>query len=180
MQALISTALGFGLLLYLLRVQARRLARIEQALTLHLHTWLMQRFGLPFDEGGFGGAQAPSAPLVGTLKSHRVLRLGSRLITPDQEAHMGYQLRAQVILHDEQRRFWLVIWHAHWDKGRATLAQAPAVLPITELRARRALFNHPADYRRAFGEAPTRAALQAWRKVHPGQEPPEPPDDWPR
>ena len=44
------------------------------------------------------------------------------------------------------------------------------MLPITELRARRALFNDPPAYQKAFGQAPTRAGLDAWRAQHPEQD----------
>ena len=55
------------------------------------------------------------------------------------------------------------------------LVNEPVALQINELRARRALFNDPKAYQHAFGEAPSRASLNAWRQRHPDQEPADAP-----
>lgn len=158
----------------------------------HVQRWLLQAFGLPFEEDAFG-IRPPQVPGLGELKSHRVLRLQSsvtrlqaepqfyhsvRIYVPGRRNTYFYGVHASAIVQDERRRFWLVLFDGmlHPPKRRhAEMSiiwqRPPARQRITELRARRALFNDKPAYRKAFGEEPTLAALTAFRKAHPEQEP---------
>ena len=128
----------------------------------------MRQFGLPFEEDALG-PHPPAAPGLGALKSHRVLRLQSQLAPPGDHAERSMRLSAQIILRDHQNQYWLALY-----EGRCSALAQPrgqgSALRITELRARRALFNDPAAYQKAFGQAPTLAGLNAWRKQHPAQD----------
>ena len=149
------------------RVHRRQQAQ-QAALEADLHAWLMRQFGLPFEEDAFG-PHPPAAPGLGALKSHRVLRLQSQLAPPGDHAERSMRLSAQIILRDHQNQYWLALY-----EGRCSALAQPrgqgSALRITELRARRALFNDPAAYQKAFGQAPTLAGLNAWRKQHPAQD----------
>ena len=81
----------------------RQLRRAEAQLQRHLQLWLLRRYGPPFE-----GQQPPQAAFVGALKSHRVLRTQTVLAQPDRQ-QSDYSLQANVIVQDEQRRFWLVL-----------------------------------------------------------------------
>ena len=166
--------------------------RACQQAHLHIRSWLLQDFGLPFEEDAFG-PRPPQAPGLGELKSHRLLRLqcnvsqlqahpqyhqSLRLHTLWQRNAYFYGVSASAIVQDEQRRFWLVLFDGMLQPPPQrhaampiTWQRPPARLRITELRARRALFNDAPAYRKAFGQDPTLAALTAFRKAHPEQEP---------
>ncbi|MDO5087019.1 MAG: hypothetical protein Q4D74_05335 [Comamonadaceae bacterium] len=198
---LMFTLMLIGLSILAARAAVRTRRQVEEALRHALQTALMQRFGLPYGDAPATAAghpgQKPSPPRLeglGTLKSHRILRRQQRL-TPPGKHHAHWQAEGDVLLHDEQRRFWLVLYQAQARTPAFSFSRPPPgsaaggiviellnlnALPLNELRARRALFNNPAAYRHAFGQAPTRATLDAWRKAHPEQEPPEPADPWPR
>ena len=159
------------------RLPPRQGSRAQQQAHLHIHSWLLQTFGLPFEDDAFG-PRPPQAQGLGSLKSHRLLRLQTRLTPPDKFS-LSYWLHASAVLQDEQRRYWLVLFDGRVDPSPApgsagmlvTWLRPPVRQRITELRARRALFNDAPAYRKAFGEKPTLAALTAFRKAHPEQEP---------
>ncbi len=149
----------------------RRTQAARKELLLHWHGWLMRRFGLPGN-----GDQPPQASFVGTLKSHRMLRQTTQILPPSR-SNPGHTLRVDALLTNELGEYWLVMFNSTIPPLRRIGPQAvalpnkPVVLQINELRARRALFNDPKAYQHAFGEAPSRAALNAWRQRHPDQEP---------
>lgn len=153
----------------------RRSQAARQELLLHWHGWLMRRFGLPG-----GGGPAPQASFVGTLRSHRMLRQTVQLLPPSR-SNPGHALRVDALLVNELGEYWLVMFNSTIPPFRrigpqaVALVNEPVALQINELRARRALFNDPKAYQHAFGEAPSRASLNAWRQRHPDQEPADAP-----
>ena len=165
---LIVPALG---LVWLVTHMQREQRVVQAQMRLELHAWLMRQFGLPFTEDAFG-PRPPSASHVGTLKSHHLLREQLQEMPPNKNSPV-YQLSATLLVVDEQNRYWLALYNSERDAGAGkpiTQPRPPVVLPITELRARRALFNDPPAYQKAFGQAPTRAGLDAWRAQHPEQD----------
>lgn len=168
--ALLLLPVGLGLALLVAHSQREQKA-VQAHMRLELQSWLLQQFGLPFTEDAFGH-RPPSASHIGTLKSHRVLRQQLQEMPPGQHSE-HYTLNATLILADEKNHYWLALYSSSSKGGRApvvTLTQPPHFERITELRARRALFNDPKAYHAAFGQAPTRASLDAWRRQHPAQD----------
>jgi hypothetical protein len=148
----------------------------ERQLLLHGQKWLHQQFG---DLDNSTAASTPS--FDGPLQRGRILRQRTTVQTPTQRNSMpGYNILAlETLLQDAKADYWFVIQHLQLDRksGLIDLADPPYLERITELRARRALFNDPPAYQAAFGVAPSLAELNAWRKRHPEQEPDATPND---
>ncbi|MFV0664269.1 hypothetical protein [Denitromonas sp.] len=152
----------------------------EPRLRAHGQAWLAPRFGDPIEStptlGGFGafGGQAPLTP------GYRLLRQRATVLPPDQRGgHPEPGMSLVTMLQDAQQNYWLVLLHNHLRRNSADIEMAspPRAERITELRARRALFNDAPAYQRAFGVPPSLTELTAWRRRHPEQEPGDPQDD---
>lgn len=73
------------------------------------------------------------------------------------EHYVETTVRTDVVLKDHTGKFWHVLLRANSKSSKVNVVTTQ----LDELRARRALFNDPANYVKAFGEAPHRDQIKA-------------------
>jgi hypothetical protein len=101
------------------------------------------------------------APALAT-KWYAELRLTSQLQRESRDGSSDDDLTgstacSDVVLKDHSGKYWHVLLRANSKSSNINVVTTP----LDELRARRALFNDPANYAKAFGEAPHRDQIKA-------------------
>jgi hypothetical protein len=102
-----------------------------------------------------------SAPGLAT-NWYAELRLKSQLQVESRDGsseddRVGNTACSDVVLKDHTGKYWHVLLRANSKSGNVNVVTTP----LDELRARRALFNDPVNYVKAFGEAPHRDQIKA-------------------
>lgn len=169
--SLLTSAIVGGLSLSVWRSHLEE-QNVRKEMQAHMQEWLNQQFGTQQVNTASHPATSQGA-FNSMFKSHRMLRQQMQFVSPGFRSDTRYLLDASIMLVDEKQQHWLVLFASQRERGTEQpidLRQQPVQQALTELRARRALFNDPAAYQSAFGEVPSKEGLYAWRQKHPEQE----------